>query len=255
MTLLTSSKLDIAIGGRLVCRELDLRMQAGECWALLGANGAGKTTLLHTLAGLRSPAAGHVRIDDRPLADWSARELARYRGVLFQDSQDTFPASVLETVLSGRHPYLRFWEFESARDRELARQALARVGLQGLDARRVDTLSGGERRRLALATLLVQAPRVMLLDEPNNHLDLRHQMRLLAYLCEQTRAQDGGLLMSLHDVNLAQRFCSHVILMFGNGDVCTGPVAETLSEQTVSRLYDYPVHAVRDGERSWYQPD
>ncbi|MCS3903692.1 iron complex transport system ATP-binding protein [Methylohalomonas lacus] len=255
MTLLASSKLDIRVAGRPLCRGLDFRMQPGECWALLGANGVGKTMLLHTLAGLRPADAGHVRINDRPLADWSARELARYRGVLFQDSQDTFPASVLETVLSGRHPYLRFWEFESAHDHELARQALARVGLQGLEARRVDTLSGGERRRLALATLLVQSPRVMLLDEPSNHLDLRHQMRLFAYLCELTREGLGGLLMSLHDVNLAQRFCSHVILMFGSGDVCTGPVAETLSEHTVSRLYDYPVHAVYDGVHCWYQPD
>lgn len=255
MNLLTTNRLHVSIGGKPICRDLDFRVQPGECWAILGANGAGKTTLLHTLAGLRRPDAGKVLIQERSLSDWSLTALARFRGVLFQDSQDTFPATVQETVLTGRHPYLHFWEFESESDRAAARQALQQVELQGMEARRVDTLSGGERRRLALATLLVQTPQLLLLDEPSNHLDLRNQIQLLERLCEQVRSRQGGLLMSLHDVNLAQRFCSHVVLMFGGGAVCTGPVAETLSETTVSRLYDYPVHAVTDGNRQLYWPD
>lgn len=255
MTLLATDKLHVSIGGKPICRDLDFQVHPGECWALLGANGAGKTTLLHTLAGLRRPDAGQVLLQDRDLSHWSLQALARFRGVLFQDSHDTFPATVLETALTGRHPYLRFWEFESDDDRAAAREALQQVELAAMEERRIDTLSGGERRRLALATLLVQAPRLLLLDEPTNHLDLRNQVRLLDSLCGRVREQQGGLLMSLHDVNLAQRFCSHVVLMFGDGAVCTGPVAETLSETTVSRLYNHPVHAVADGERRLYWPD
>jgi len=191
----------------------------------------------------------------QPLEGWSLAELARFRGVLFQDSHDTFPATVMETVLTGRHPYLHFWEFEGPADYELARQALHQVELEGTESRRVDTLSGGERRRLALATLLVQSPQLLLLDEPTNHLDLRNQVRLLDNICSEVRRGSGALVMSLHDVNLAQRFCSHVILMFGDGAVCTGSVANTLSEDTVSQLYNYPVHAVRDGDRCFYFPD
>jgi len=255
MSLLAADKLHVSVGDVPLCRDLDFAVQPGECWGILGANGAGKTTLLHTLAGLRRPHAGRVTIDDQPLNQWSLRALARIRGVLFQDSHDTFPATVMETVLSGRHPYLQFWEFESETDRELARQALTQVELQDMAMRRVDTLSGGERRRLALATLLVQAPRLLLLDEPTNHLDLRNQVRLLDNICSRNQANQGALIMSLHDVNLAQRFCSHVLLMFGDGGVCTGTVADTLSETTVSRLYNYPVHAIDDGGRRLYWPD
>lgn len=255
MNLLVADRLDASIGGKPICRDLGFAIQAGQCWGILGANGAGKTTLLHTLAGLRRADDGRIVVRDRPLNQWSMAELARFRGVLFQDSHDTFPATVMETVLTGRHPYLHFWEFESRRDHETARQALHQVELRDMESRRVDTLSGGERRRLALATLLVQAPQLLLLDEPSNHLDLRNQVRLLDDLCRQTIAREGALIMSLHDVNLAQRFCSHVILMFGDGAVCTGAIADTLSEDTVSRLYNYPVHAISDGDRFFYSPD
>lgn len=255
MSLLATDKLDVSIAGKPICRDLDFSIQAGQCWGILGANGAGKTTLLHTLAGLRPATAGQVIVKDRPMPQWSLTALARFRGVLFQDSQDTFPATVMETVLTGRHPHLHFWEFESSRDREMAHEALRQVELGGMESRRVDTLSGGERRRLALATLLLQSPQLLLLDEPANHLDLRNQVRLLDAFCRQMIERQGALLMSLHDVNLAQRFCSHVILMFGDGAVCTGAVADTLSVQTVSRLYNYPVHAVRDGDRFFYSPD
>lgn len=255
MSLLAADKLHVNIGRVAICRDLDFSIQPGECWGILGANGAGKTTLLHTLAGLRRATAGQVIIRDQPLPRWSLAALARFRGVLFQDSHDTFPATVMETVLTGRHPYLHFWEFESRRDRDAAREALHQVELHDMESRRVDTLSGGERRRLAIATLLVQAPQLLLLDEPTNHLDLRNQVRLLEALCQRNSQGPGALVMSLHDVNLAQRFCSHVILMFGGGAVCTGAVADILSEDTVSRLYQYPVHAVRDGDRVFYFPD
>lgn len=255
MTLLATKKLRVSIGDKLLCHDLDFQVQAGECWAILGANGAGKTTLLHVLAGLRGARSGSISLRNRPLRDWPLRELARYRAILFQDSYDTFPATVMETVLTGRHPYLHFWELESEQDYRLARQALQQVELADMEARRVDTLSGGERRRLALATLLVQQPKLLLLDEPTNHLDLRNQVRLLDGLGERIQREAGAMLMSLHDVNMAQRFCSHVVLMFGNGDVCTGPVDATLSEQTVSRLYDCPVHAVEDAGRRLYLPD
>ena len=255
MSLLATDKLHVTIGRKPICRDLDFSIEPGQCWGILGANGAGKTTLLHTLAGLRRASAGQVIIRDQPLPQWSLTALARFRGVLFQDSHDTFPATVMETVLTGRHPYLHFWEFESSRDRETARAALRQVELQDMESRRVDTLSGGERRRLAIATLLVQAPQLLLLDEPTNHLDLRNQVCLLEALCRQNTQRQGALVMSLHDVNLAQRFCSHVILMFGDAAVCTGAIADTLTEDTVSRLYQYPVHAVRDGDRVFYSPD
>lgn len=252
MTLLVAEQLSIGIGGRILFRDLDFQLQAGERWALLGGNGAGKTTLLHTLAGLRPVQAGGIQLEGRPLAEWSPRALACIRGVLFQDSQDTFPATVLETALTGRHPYLRFWEFETDADRDIACAALAAVDMADMAERPVNTLSGGERRRLALATLLVQNPQLLLLDEPTNHLDLHYQVRLLDLLCERARERDGGLLISLHDVNLASRFCTHALLLFGDGTTLAGPVADVINTGILERLYRCRIHAVgSDGDRAY----
>jgi iron complex transport system ATP-binding protein len=158
-----------------------------------------------------------------------------------QDTPDPFPANVLDTALIGRHPHLSRWQWESPEDIERARVALAQVDLAGrIEQRSVTTLSGGERRRLALACLLVQAPALLLLDEPTNHLDLRHQHHLLQLLRQQ--AHDGaGIVMVLHDINHVVRYCDHVLLLFGNGEICHGLQSEILNAEVLSRLYDHPV--------------
>ena len=116
-----------------------------------------------------------------------------------------------------------------------------------MEARQVGTLSGGERRRLALATLLVQDPPLMLLDEPANHLDLRHQHDMLGLLQEQARA-GHAILMVLHDINHALRYCDHVVLLFADGSPRQGPSGELLEPALLSELYQYPVRRVKDGQ-------
>ena len=222
--LLEAEGLALQVGERWLCCEFSLRLVAGECLALLGPNGAGKTTLLHTLAGLRAPSVGQVRLAGKPYAAWPALEAARCRGLLVQQQPDQFGASVLETVLIGRHPHLGRWGWESAADEALARQALAEVGLQGFEAREVLTLSGGERQRVAIATLLAQAPQLFLLDEPLNHLDLHYQITTLELFRALIRAQgmQRAVVMVLHDINLAARYADHVILLDGRGGVIAG---------------------------------
>jgi iron complex transport system ATP-binding protein len=241
--LLGCRELQVEIAGRSVCAALDLEIHPGSSWALLGRNGVGKTTLLHTLAGLR-PATGGTRcVDGVRLEQIPRRRLATRIG-LPQDNRDLFPASVLETALIGRHPHLRGLAWEGPGDLALARDALAAVGLAGFEARTVTTLSGGERRRLAMATLLLQQPAVALLDEPANHLDLRHQVELLGLL-RRTQAERGGaLLMVLHDVNLATRFCDHALLLFGDGETLAGPLGAVLDAASLERLYGLPLVAV-----------
>jgi iron complex transport system ATP-binding protein len=253
VTILATRALTVAIAGRRICAAQDLSFAAGEVWAVLGRNGSGKTTLLHTLAGLRAPQSGAVLLDGRELGGWEPKALARRRGVLFQDSQDTFPATVLETVLAGRHPHLSFWALEGPADRALALAALRDVELEGAAARLVTTLSGGERRRVAIATLLVQQPAVWLLDEPSNHLDLRHQVALLALLVARARERGGVLVMSLHDVNLALRFCTHALLLVDEDTVLAGPVDVIVDAGNLERVYGHGVREVRDGRgaRGW----
>ncbi len=246
--------LDVEIAGKSVCRSLCLAMNGGQRWSVLGANGVGKTTLLHTLAGLRPASAGHVLLDGQPLAATRPRARARRVGVLFQDHDDPFPATVLETALIGRHPHVAPLAWESRADVALAEQALQAVQLDGFARRSVTTLSGGERQRLAIASLLTQDPQVWLLDEPINHLDLHHQIALLKLL--QTRTSDSGAtaLMTLHDVNMAARFCNHMLLLFGHGETLHGRTDEVLSVGNLERLYGHPIECLSVNGRRVFLP-
>ncbi len=252
MSLLASEGLAIEIGGKRIGGGLDLAFRPGESWAVLGANGAGKTTLLHTLAGLRPPTEGRILLDGEALAGLRRRAIANRLGILLQASEDPFPATVLETALIGRHPHIGPWRQEGPEDYRRARQALAEVEMDALADRPIDTLSGGERRRLALATLLTQDPAVYLLDEPSNHLDLHHQIRLLGHLRARAQCNGGTLVMALHDVNLAARFCDHVVLIFHDGEVMHGPADEFLEPNHLSCLYHHPIRVVDiDGRRAF----
>lgn len=240
---LACSSLTVDVAGRTLVRELSLDIARGSITCVLGCNGAGKTLTLHTLAGVREPASGSIRIGGRLLSSWPRKDLARTLGLLTQTTDDPFPSTVLETVLIGRHPHIGFWQWESERDADIARAALAAVEMRDLEARDVATLSGGERRRVAIATLLAQAPDVMLLDEPINHLDPHHQIALLRLL-RANAAEGRTIVMSLHDAGLAARFADYALLLFGSGQWQYGRVADVLTEESISRLYGTRVHEV-----------
>ena len=237
---LACSQLTVEVAGRVLVRDLQLTIASGAVTAILGRNGAGKTMTLHTLAGLRAPARGSVTLNGQSLANWPRLSLARRLGLLTQTTEDPFPSTVLDSVLVGRHPHIDFWRWESDADREIARAALASVTLEDLAERDVETLSGGERRRVALAALLAQNPDVLLLDEPINHLDPHHQLDVLKLLRESASA-GRAIVMSLHDAGLAARFSDHALLMFGDGEWLSGPTREVLTPQTMTRLYGVAV--------------
>jgi len=242
--LLEARGLTVEIAGKQVCRELSFALTAGECVGVLGGNGVGKTTLLHTLAGLRAPVAGHVLLDGAPLTSLPRRQVAQRLGLLMQQPEDSLPATVLETALIGRHPHLDFWRWESHADVAIARRALKNVGLEGLEQRVQTALSGGERRRLDIATVLVQDPQVFLLDEPAHQLDLQHQIGLLTLLKRLTAEQGRAVLMSLHDINLAARFCDRVLMLYGAGEAAFDEAERALTPENLSRLYHTPVTAL-----------
>jgi iron complex transport system ATP-binding protein len=254
MTLLRTRHLDVEIGKTRVCRDLNLEIETGQRWAILGRNGSGKTTLLLTLAGLRRPAAGDIELNGRGIRQTHRRRVAQQVGLLPQDNQDSFPATVLETALIGRHPHLAPWVPESQADRSLAHAALAAVELSEFEGREVSTLSGGERRRLALATLLTQDPELLLLDEPVNHLDLHHQMRVLELLAEHSEQRRKTLVMVLHDPNLAARFAGHCLLLFGEGKTRHGPCHELLQQSQLEALYGHRLVTLRRGDHPAWLP-
>ena len=253
--MLRTEQLTLRIAGRTLCDRLNVTFNAGENWVILGANGSGKTTLLHALAGLRPPDAGSVLLDGAPINTLSARQRARHLGVLFQDSESSFPVTVSETVLTGRYPRLAQWQWETAEDYQAAEAALAAVDLAGFAARPLATLSGGERRRVEIATLLAQDAPLCLLDEPTNHLDLHHQVRILECLAHRARQAGHLNLFVLHDINLAARIGTHGLLLFDNGDWLHGPLSALLTRSHLERLYHCRLREIHDGNTRWYVPD
>lgn len=237
MSTLHTRDLIINVPGRADGFPLNLSVEPGQTWGVLGPNGAGKTTLLHTLAGLLPARSGRVVLNDAPLIELKRRDIARKLGLVFQERQDSFPATVMETALIGRHPWLSPWESEQADGQIRAQKALAAMDVDYLSGRLLSTLSGGERQRVAIATLMTQNPDIWLLDEPTNHLDLHHQVKVMSLLRDQSVA-GKAVFMCLHDLNLAARWCSHVLLLYPNGDACWGPADSMLKPSALEQLYN-----------------
>jgi iron complex transport system ATP-binding protein len=252
--LLSVRDLDVNIGSVRVAAGLGFDLEPGQRMAILGRNGTGKTTLLSTLAGLREAEAGSISLCGETYGRLGPRRAARLRGLLPQGHLDAFQSTVLETALIGRHPHIGRWAWEGREDERIAREALAAVDLAGLGSREVHTLSGGERQRLAIAALLAQRPRLYLLDEPLAHLDLNHQIAVLELFSRRARADGVGIVMVLHDINLALRHADRALLLFGEGRTLEGPVAAVLTAESLSRLYGHPLRELCDGGARYFVP-
>lgn len=244
MSILSTRRLAVSAGGRDFCKALDFVVESRQVWAILGRNGSGKSTLLLTLAGLASAQQGSVCLDDKPLDTWRRRELARYRAILLQDTETLFPASVLDAVMSGRYAHHRGWWRDRHEDTLAAHAALEAVELSDFATRQLNTLSGGERRRAALAAVIAQDPKLYLLDEPGNHLDIKHHVLALQLIQQMVKQQGRAALVVMHDVNMALRFCDHSLLLFGDGRTMAGPAAQVLNEETLADLYQHPVRRI-----------
>ena len=242
-------QLQLQRGPRMLCKPFDLSLEDGQCWGILGSNGSGKTTLLHTVAGLHHDYRGRILLDGTAIDQIPRKQFARQVGLLLQTNEEAFPGSVLETVLTGRHPHLKAWQWENEQDLALARQTLQQVDLAGFEQRNLLTLSGGERRRLYIATLLAQQPQLYLLDEPANHLDLRHQHQILGLLQQLCTTQNKSVIMVLHDPNLAARYCDHVLLIHEDGNVEGGSSEALMNAERLSRLYGYVIREVTDEQQ------
>lgn len=244
--------LSLKIGETTVCENLNWNIQNGDRWAILGINGSGKTTLLHTLAGLHLNYSGKIFLHDTLLTEIPRKNIAQQLSLLLQQQEDHFPGSVLETVLVGRHPHLKAWQWESETDLAIARNALVQVGLQNFEHRSIQTLSGGERQRVALATLITQQTGMMFLDEPVNHLDIHQQHEIMHILINNACVKTT--LFVLHDVNLATRYCNNALLLLGNGQVKLGVCEDVLTESNLSELYNHPIERFTHKGKSIFIP-
>lgn len=254
MSLLRTEGLTISIGKKIICRDLSIELKAGQVWGILGPNGCGKTTLLHTLGGLYPSTNGHIWLGKNRLESLSVKAIAQYLGILFQDMNDVFLQTVFDYCLAARFPHRAYFQRENIHDKQIVLHALQQMDMHALIHRPIYQLSGGEKRRLAIAAVIAQTPKVFLLDELTNHLDLRHQIHSLTLFKNLARLHASTIFMTLHDINLAQQYCDHVLLMFANGDILHGPSQAILTCHNLTRLYEQSLKKITDGNVSLWWP-
>jgi iron complex transport system ATP-binding protein len=221
--------------------DASLVVHAGEILAIVGPNGAGKSTLLRVMAGTLTPDRGDVRLFGTSLATLERREVAREVAFVTQGEEIRFPFTVREVVLMGRAPHQDGWMRPTDEDARVVEEALARCDLGPLAHRSVDQLSGGERKRVAIARAFAQTSRVLLLDEPTAYLDIRHQVALFERLREEARDRMKACVVVTHDLQLAAAHASRVLLVKGGHLVAEGSVDEVLTEKRLRSTFDWPI--------------
>ncbi|MFE0028578.1 ABC transporter ATP-binding protein [Amycolatopsis sp. NPDC059021] len=230
---ITATGLSWSVNGHRLLDTVDVAAEDGKIVGILGPNGSGKSTLLRLLAGLRRPDTGAVRYDDTSLRDLGRRVLARRLAVVEQDVSAHNHVSVRQVVELGRIPFRGRFGALTEHDRRIVDAALERVDVAGKQHRSWHTLSGGEKQRTQLARALAQEPREILLDEPTNHLDIRHQLELLDLL----GTLDVTCVVALHDLNLAARYCDHIVILERGHVVDAGTPETVLTAELIESVY------------------
>ncbi|MBI4635174.1 MAG: ABC transporter ATP-binding protein [Candidatus Rokubacteria bacterium] len=220
---------------------LSFAVARGEILGVIGPNSAGKTTVLRLLTKVLPPTAGEILLDGRRLASLAGREVARQVAVVPQDVPQSFPFTVGELVLMGRYPHAGGRFFETGEDLVVAREAMAATGVLDLEPLPLEELSGGERQRAILARALAQEPRLLVLDEPTAHLDLRYQAECAGLLRRLNRERGVTILLVSHDLGLAAEVSDRLLLLADGRLVRSGAPAEVLDETALEAAFGCPV--------------
>jgi iron complex transport system ATP-binding protein len=229
---------------RLVLEEVSLAVAPGSVVGVLGPNGAGKSTLVRLAAGLLRPRTGHVYLGAEPLSSLSRADVARQIALVPQGGSLPGAFTGWEVALMGRTPHLGWLRGESATDVAITRRALALADAEHLAERRVAEMSGGERQRLLLARALAQEPAVLLLDEPTVHLDLAHQVALLALVGRLAHESGLAALAVFHDLNLAAAVCDDLVVLAGGRVQAAGAPAAVLQPDLLRRVFGLDLHVM-----------
>jgi len=245
MTRLSATGIDFAyVPGRPVVQDVSVAVDAGEVVFLLGHNGSGKSSLLGCLAGVHRPAAGEVRLDGEDVHAMRSADRARRLGMIPQLHVAAFAYGVLEVVLMGRAPHLGIFEAPGPEDEAVALDALALVGLADFRDRRYTELSGGERQLVMVARGLAQRCDVLLMDEPDAHLDPRNQFRVLEVVSDLARQRGLAVVVASHAPNSALMFADRVLLLRHGRTLASGAVVETLTEERLAAAYGMATEVV-----------
>lgn len=239
--LLGVSHLDCGYGSKLILSDISFDVCKGEIIALLGPNGSGKSTLLKTLCGTIRPLSGEIELLGENLKSLKSKRLAQLIGYVPQDEEHSFGFSVREVVLMGRLPYADSL-FESPNDHEIAERAMQITHCNDLADSSITEISGGERQRVLIARALAQEPQCLLLDEPNNHLDVRHVMALRTILRDLAKKDGIAMVAAVHDLNFASILADRVIVLNQGAIVLAGNTADVLENKELDSVYGVEFH-------------
>jgi len=244
-SLLAVNGLGFGYQAHPVLHDITFNVERGSLCGLLGPNASGKTTLLKCINGILNPTEGDVRVGGSAISSMPRRDVARLMAVVPQQMSLVFSFTALQMVVMGRSARLGVLKLPSARDRDQARAAMTELGIGHLAERHFSELSGGERQLVLLARALYQETPLLLLDEPTSHLDFRNQYRILDVVREMTHAKGLATLVTLHDPNLAARYCTHLVVLKDGRLHRKGPRETVFEEKTLREVYGMEVSVHR----------
>lgn len=237
-----------------IWENVNLDIKQGDSVCILGANGCGKTTLFNCIAGNFQLARGSIRIDGKPINEYSVTELAKTIGIVYQEHSVAFPYSSIEVVRMGRTPYLGMFQTPSQADTDMAYGIMEEMGIAHLAEKPYSRISGGQRQLVLIARTLCQQPDVILFDEPTSHLDFKNQAIVMKTL---QKLSDKGMtiVMTSHFPSHAWQVGTKVVLMGRKGIIAQGTPEEIMTEDNLSDIYDVRVRIVNkqtEGSKAFF---
>ncbi|MDR2846017.1 MAG: ABC transporter ATP-binding protein [Candidatus Methanoplasma sp.] len=230
-----------------VLKDISFEVDGARLISVLGPNGVGKSTLIHCMNKILVPTCGVVTIDGKDVVKMPLKELAKEMGYVPYSSSDTFPLTVIDTVLMGRHPYSRWRSLDN--DLEIVYETLKLMGIEHLAMRPFNELSAGQHQKVMLARGLVQEPKVLLLDEPTSNLDIRHQLEVTRILRDLSRKKQISIVMISHDLNIAAKYSDSMILMHEGSIHSIGEPKDVITEENLRTVYGVDSLVIFDSGR------
>ncbi len=237
-------QVQFRLGSRQLLQPLDLQIPQGQVCGLIGHNGSGKSTLIKLLARQQPATGGRILLDGEDLASYSSREFARRVAYLPQQPAATDQLTVRELVRFGRQPWHGLLGRFGPDDQRAVARAMALTQIEPYADRLVESLSGGERQRVWLAALIAQQTRYLLLDEPTSALDVAHQVEVLALIRQLSHELDLGVVLVLHDINMAARYCDRLVALREGALLRQGTPEELMTSATLADIYQLPMQVL-----------
>ena len=229
--------VSFAYGETQALTELDITLQPGRFYGIVGPNGCGKTTFLDLLTGTKSPDQGSVFFENRPVADYRRRDLARLVALVPQDFGIDFAFTVQEVVLMGRHPHIGRFASPAAEDWRQVDAAMAAIGISHFKDRFVNELSGGEKQRVVVARALAQQTPYLLFDEATSSLDVQYTMQIFNVTKRLVQEEGRTVIAVIHNLNLAAAYCDELIFMQKGKVVVSGPTDTVLTPAIIKKVF------------------